>query len=63
MPFLKKDAYNAVIAKLGLEQEKLRYGIKENKREMRKLVDKQTSMKRQLGILQELIRSIKTQPD
>lgn len=58
MPNIKKVAIDAVIKRLQDEKEKINWSIQNNKCEFKRLTEKQTSLKRQRVILQELIRGL-----
>lgn len=55
---MKKAAKLAVINKLKKEQDAVRYKIRANRGSMKSLVEEQSGLKRQLGLLQELIRGL-----
>jgi len=59
MPYLKEDAYASVIGRLEREQEDIRCALRANIRSFKKLTDEQTLLKRELGVLNDLIRSIR----
>ena len=55
---MKKEAKLAVMNKLKKEQDALRYKIRANRGSMKSLAEAQAQLKRELGILQELIRGL-----
>lgn len=55
---MKKAAKDAIRAKLISEQNTLRWELRANIREMKRLVEKQTVTKRKIAVYQELIRSM-----
>ena len=55
---MKKEAKEAVRKRLEKEQNEIRGKIRANKYAMKNLVDEQTRLKRELPLLQELIRSL-----
>jgi hypothetical protein len=58
MPNLKKAAVDAVIEKLELEKQDINYKLRKNKGQFKELIDEQTCLKRQLVVLQDLIRGL-----
>jgi len=57
---LSLQVIDAVIEKLEREKQQINYELNKNKREFRKLIDEQTSLKRQKVVLQGFIRSFDT---
>ena len=55
---LKKQAKEEVTKKLQAEQDAIRYKLRAGRRAMKSIVDQQTCLKRELAVLQELIRSM-----
>jgi len=56
---IKKEAYDAVLRRVEGELASVKNKIAHNKFEFKKLVDEQTRLKRERGILGELLRVIK----
>jgi hypothetical protein len=55
---MKKAAMEEIKKHLQSKQQDIRWELKKNIQAMRSLVDKQTKLKREIAIYQELIRSI-----
>ncbi|MHB1099837.1 MAG: hypothetical protein ACYCZR_09820 [Burkholderiales bacterium] len=55
---MKKEAKLAVIAKLKREQDLIRYKLRANRGSMKSLAEEQTRLKRELSVMQGLIRGI-----
>ena len=55
---MKKAAMEEIKKHLQSKQQDIRWELKKNIQAMRSLVDKQTVLKREIAIYQELIRSI-----
>ena len=55
---MKKAAKDAIRKKLEQEQNLLKSQLRQNIYEMTRLVEKQTVMKRQIAVYQELLRSM-----
>lgn len=55
---MKKAARFAVIQKLRCEQDAVRYKIRGNRAAMKRLAEEQAKLKRELAVMQELIRGI-----
>ncbi len=55
---MKKEAIEEIKKHLKNKQDDIRYELRKNIQAMRALVDKQTTLKREIAIYQELIRSI-----
>jgi len=60
---MKKAAKLAIKNHLIKEQNNIRQEIRHNKYEMKKIVEKQTILKRKLPILHELIKSLKSEAE
>ncbi len=59
MPTIKKHAYEAVIRKLEDELASINYKIRRNKVDFKTLVNTQTTLKRERGILRDLLRQVR----
>ncbi len=57
--FIKKSAYEAVVTKLENERQSVEWKIRHNKDEFKKLAREQSTLKRERGIITELIRDVK----
>ena len=55
---MKKSAMEEIKKHLQSKQQDIRWELEKNMQAMRSLVDKQTTLKREIAIYQELIRSI-----
>lgn len=58
MPNVKKQAVEAVKKKLEREQENIRWKTTANKHEIKTLAGKQARLKRELAVIQDLIRGL-----
>ena len=55
---MRKQAKEAVTKRLQKEQEEIRVKLRQGRYAMKSIVDQQTKHKRELAVLQELIRSM-----
>lgn len=59
MPNVRKEAYDAIVRKLENELSTIQYKIMRNKRTFKDLAKDQATLKRERGIIADLIRKIK----
>jgi hypothetical protein len=57
--YVKKEAYDLVVKKLEAELASVQYKVGRNKDEFKKLAREQTLLKRERGILCDVIRKVK----
>ena len=59
---VRKQVYSNIVSHLEGDLQRLQWDINANKREMKRLVDKQVTMKRSRHVIQELINEVKGKP-
>jgi hypothetical protein len=59
MNIIKKEAYEAVVKRVESDLASAQYKVIKNKLTFKKLVNEQTRLKRERGILYELLRTIR----
>jgi nitrogen fixation protein FixH len=59
---MRKAAFAAIRAKLMADQDAIKYKLRDNIRQMQKLVDAQTLLKRERAVYQDLIRMLSPPP-